>query len=159
MNVYVFLVGQAKLAWYAENQELVTKSDLLVSEQQKTITALEARVIEQGVAGGGVMKRQIRSSVASFKGSRVFISFDMVQTLYKVLFQGVWRKIGERQGCIASLHLFGRHKTLPRVLNAQSKYLEHHGLSECEHTDEQTEYPSLKLKQMQCVMVGEWTFI
>lgn len=44
--------AQAKLAWYAENQELVTKSDLLVSEQQKAIALLEARVLEHGAGAG-----------------------------------------------------------------------------------------------------------
>ncbi|EFJ50161.1 hypothetical protein VOLCADRAFT_89002 [Volvox carteri f. nagariensis] len=39
---------QAKLAWYAENQELLNKNDALVAEQRETIQQLQARL---GIAG------------------------------------------------------------------------------------------------------------
>lgn len=43
------LVGQMqeKLAWYAENQELVNKNDGLVAEQRAIIQALEARLAQK----------------------------------------------------------------------------------------------------------------
>ncbi|GIL79382.1 hypothetical protein Vretimale_16551 [Volvox reticuliferus] len=43
---------QAKLKWYAENQELLNKNDDLIAEQQKAIKQLQARLVQYEGSGG-----------------------------------------------------------------------------------------------------------
>ncbi|GIL58163.1 hypothetical protein Vafri_13015 [Volvox africanus] len=56
---------QAKLNWYAENQELLNKNDDLVSEQRETIKQLQARlVLYEGSSGKGSAANRVAAAQA-----------------------------------------------------------------------------------------------
>ncbi|GLI63227.1 hypothetical protein VaNZ11_006116, partial [Volvox africanus] len=56
---------QAKLNWYAENQELLNKNDDLISEQRETIKQLQARlVLYEGSSGKGSAANRVAAAQA-----------------------------------------------------------------------------------------------
>ncbi|GLC40224.1 hypothetical protein PLESTB_000227900 [Pleodorina starrii] len=56
---------QAKLAWYAENQELLNKNDSLVAEQRETIQQLQARLVQyEGPGAKGSAANRVAAAQA-----------------------------------------------------------------------------------------------